>query len=287
MLVSTALLAFIILGLTAMFVQTQKAFKSGIKQSNITDAGRAIMDMIASDLSQMSDPHFTNVNFPYAGSNSPPTLYWTLVPPYLNQYENNSTVPFRTNQLDDIFLTVQTNAEWMGIGYTVSNWFTNGQGAIPGVGTLYRFFTSTTAPLATTNQLFNTFYLQTSYGTFTNTYFHRIADGVVHLKIYAYDADGNEMDWEPYYYEYGKTQVAPTYYYLQYPAVETNAANLLVTNYLPHSIDIELGILEPEAFEQARALYTSGATVAASNFLANAAGQVEIFRQHVIISAAP
>ena len=61
MLVSTAMLAFIVLGLTAMFIQTQKVFKTGIKQTTVTDAGRTIIDMIASDLSQMSDPHFTNV----------------------------------------------------------------------------------------------------------------------------------------------------------------------------------------------------------------------------------
>ncbi len=79
MLVSTAMLAFIVLGLTAMFVQTQKVFKTGIKQTTVTDAGRAIIDMIASDLSQMSDPHFTNVYYPIytpvPGFPNPPTLY--------------------------------------------------------------------------------------------------------------------------------------------------------------------------------------------------------------------
>jgi len=38
MLVSTAMLAFIVLGLTAMLIQTQKAFKTGIKQTTVTDA---------------------------------------------------------------------------------------------------------------------------------------------------------------------------------------------------------------------------------------------------------
>jgi len=64
MLVSTAMLSFIVLGLTAMFIQTQKAFKTGIKQTSVTDAGRAVIDMIASDLSQMADPHFTNFIIP-------------------------------------------------------------------------------------------------------------------------------------------------------------------------------------------------------------------------------
>jgi hypothetical protein len=34
------------LGLTAVLIQVQKAFKTGIKQNTITDAGRSIMDMI-------------------------------------------------------------------------------------------------------------------------------------------------------------------------------------------------------------------------------------------------
>ena len=71
MLVSVALLSFIVLGLTAMFVQTQKAFKTGIKQTDSTDAGRAVMEMIAADLSQLSDPHFTNVTFPVYPTSSP------------------------------------------------------------------------------------------------------------------------------------------------------------------------------------------------------------------------
>jgi Tfp pilus assembly protein PilV len=297
MLVSTAMLAFIVLGLTAMFVQTQKAFKSGIKQTTITDAGRTIIDMIASDLSQLSDPHFTNVYYPSNNGYAPPTLFWSFV--YSNDlvqfvFTNNNGVPvYRTNQLEDIFATVQTNNMWLGVGYSVSNWFTNGNGGpIPGVGTLYRFVASSNAPLFATNGLFTNFNNEIGYGTFTNTWFHRIADGVVHLKISAFDADGNEMLYESNYDQNAVAQYPGANWsdnYLQYPVIVPNWTNssLFVTNYLPHSIDIELGILEPEAFEHARALYSSGANVAASNYLYNAAGQVEIFRQHIIIPAAP
>jgi len=300
MLVSTAMLAFIVLGLTAMFVETQKVFKSGIKQTTVTDAGRAIVDMIASDLSQMSDPHFTNVYFPtnlypYAsvgGYPNPPTLYWQFTNANdLYQYTNNiNGVPVlcRTNQLEEIFATIQTNNTWIGVGYYVSNWFTDSAGGpIPGVGTLYRYVATTNAPLTTTNLLFANF----EYGSSSN--FHRIADGVIHLKIYAFDSDGNEMCWEPSYDQTGGIDRFPratSYAYLQYPVIVTNFANSLQTNYLPHSIDIELGILEPEAFEHARALFTATPYphVAASNYLATQClGQVEIFRQHIIIPAAP
>jgi len=300
MLVSTAMLAFIVLGLTAMFVQTQKVFKTGIKQTTVTDAGRTIIDMIASDLSQMSDPHFTNVYFPTNayptypafGSPNPPTLYWSLSGLELVQVITNNGVPvFRTNELEDIFATVQTNNTWVGVGYAVSNWFnnTNNGSPFPGVGTLYRYVATTNAPLYTTNLLYANYINQIGLGTFTNSLFHRIADGVVHLKIYAFDADGNEMYWEPYYDQYGQVYGFPRQYpYLQYPVIVTNLTRGGVqTNYLPHSIDIELGILEPEAFEHVRALYASGATAAAGQFLTNAAGQVEIFRQHIIIPSAP
>jgi hypothetical protein len=293
MLVSTAMLAFIVLGLTAMFIQTQKVFKTGIKQTTVTDAGRAIVDMMASDLSQMSDPHFTNVYFPTNSTlAAPPTLYWSLVPGYefvqSNLNNNGVLVPFRTNEVEDIFATLQTNNTWVGIGYTVSNWFTNSGGAIPGVSTLYRYVATTTAPLFSTNLLSWGFTNAWNSGNFTN--FHRIADGVVHLKIYAFDADGNEMYWEPYYDQYGYVYGFLSDRYLQYPVIVPDLTTNIppyVTNYLPHSIDIELGILEPEAFEHARALFTSGATNAAAAFLANAAGQVEIFRQHILIPAAP
>jgi predicted transcriptional regulator with HTH domain len=288
MLVSTAMLAFIVLGLTAMFVQTQKVFKTGIKQTTVTDAGRTIIDMIASDLSQMSDPHFTNVNgYPYFSPPnfpSPPTLNWAWSGLDLVQVVTNNGVPvYRTNELEDIFAMVQTNNTWVGVGYAVSNWFnnTNNGSPFPGVGTLYRYSTNITAPLTITNPPLINGFLSAINGTFINC--HRIADGVVHLKIYAYDAGGNETQRE-WLADSGQISLQT----FQYPVVVTNSTIPVTyqTNYLPRSIDIELGILEPEAFEHVRALYASGATAAAGQFLTNAAGQVEIFRQHIIIPSA-
>jgi len=295
MLVSTAMLAVIVVGLTAMLIQTQKAFKTGIKQTTVTDAGRAIVDMIAADLSQSSDPHFTNVintNFSYPLPPYPTNLFWQWIPAYdLIQSNLNGSgimVPFRVNELEDIFVTVQTNNTWLGIGYCVSNWFTNsGTGLpFPGLYTLYRYVTNTTAPL--TNDIF--LYTNFQYSLQNNfTNFHRIADGVVHMKITAYDASGNEDPNELYIesLNYNSTSLNPVP--IQYPVVEFNPTNssMYITNYLPHSVDIELGILEPEAFEHARALFTAGATVAAEQYLSTCAGQVEIFRQHIIIPAAP
>jgi hypothetical protein len=282
MLVSVAMLAFIILGLTAMFVQTQKAFKSAIKQTAATDSGRAVIDIIAADLSQMTDPHFTNVpnTFNLRAVKPPqlyPTnLYWRSFGPYLVQVINNpgSATLYRTNQLQVIMATIQTNSTWLGVGYYVSNWFTNSTGGtLPGVGTLYRYVAQINGPMITNNFFYNNFW------TADASNFHRIADGVIHLKIYAYDANGNVNTNELL------SPDGPVSYPNVSP-VSWNSTNF-VTNYLPHSIDIELGVLEPEAFEHARALYTAGAYAAASTNLAKAAAQVQIYRQHIIIPAAP
>ncbi|HZM04629.1 MAG TPA: hypothetical protein VFC44_16610 [Candidatus Saccharimonadales bacterium] len=284
MLVSTALLAFIVLGLTAMFVEVQKAFKTGIKQSSITDSGRTIVDMIAGDLQQLSDAQIANVYLPGQIFPLPPpqtetlNLYWQWNPS-MDLVQSNDTV-VRTNQLQDIFAMVETNGTWLGIGYTVSNWFTNLNGsAIPGVGTLYRYVGQTNAPLDTNNGLFQGF-----YSPLSTTNFHRIADGVVHLKIYAFDADGNEYPYEALN-DYPITgSPSPIF---AYPTPGTNSAGQYQTNRLPHSLDIELGILEPETFEHVRALYASGATAAAGQLLTNSPTKVEIFRQHIIVPAAP
>jgi hypothetical protein len=284
MLVSTAMLTFIVLGLTAMFIQTQKAFKTGIKQSDSTDAGRAVIDLIASDLVQMSDPHFTNVPLPTGPvtTTSPTNFSWQLTGNDLYQTitgPNGSTI--WTNQLNDLYILVQTNSTWYGVGYAVSNWFTNGSGgSLPGVGTLYRYITSTNGPLTQTNPLYGNIQNDVEQsGAFNNC--HPVANGVVDLKITAYDAQGN-MNTNQLLHP---NSIFP----FSYPVVVYNPTNLslYITNYLPHAVDIELGVLEPEAFEHARALYTAGATAAAQNYLAGCAGQVQIFRQHIIIPAAP
>src|SRR5438552_7914811 len=63
--VAVSLLAVIIVGLLAMFYQTQRAFRSGIAQVDVLEGGRATLDLISRELQEMtaaSDPMITNVN---------------------------------------------------------------------------------------------------------------------------------------------------------------------------------------------------------------------------------
>jgi hypothetical protein len=252
MLVSTAMLSFIILGLTAVFVQTQRAFKTGIKASTVTDAGRTIMDMIASDMRQMSDAQNLGVT----------NLYWTWSENSL-QYENN--LPFRTNQVDEFYVLEHTNTTWLGVGYAVLN-------LVPGsgnsVGTLYRYQTNFNAPFIT-NGLFWPFFNSVNTQAFTNqAYWHRVADGVISLKLRAYDQNGNEPWIESTYYgDYANDAQ------ISYP---------FSSNTLPNAVDVELAILEPDALAQARSL--TGVPKALNDFMSsNALTRMEVFRRRISI----
>lgn len=265
MLVSTAMLSFIVLGLTAMFVQTQKAFKTGIKASTITDAGRTITDMIAADMRQMSDgnnPGITN-------------LYWSWTE---NSMQSNNNLPFRTNQVDAIYLLEHTNTMWMGVGYAVQNLVPNSGST---VGTLYRYETNFTAPYLLTNNLFWPFQEAVQTQNFTNAVnWHRVADGVISLKLFAYDQNGNEPGVEAYY---GDWEPQGTY---SYPLSSNRLPNTVdwELNTLPTAVDVELAILEPDALTRARAMAANPNLTPFKNFMStNALTTMEIFRRRISI----
>jgi hypothetical protein len=251
MLVSTAMLSFIVLGLTAVFIQTQRAFKTGIKATTVTDAGRTIMDMIASDMRQMSDAQNLGVT----------NLYWTWS---ANSYEYQDNERFRTNQLDGIYVLEHTNTTWMGVGYAVQNLLPENSGF--SFGTLYRYQTNFSAPFIT-NNLFWPFLESIEANNFTNqAYWHRVADGVISLKLRAYDQNGNEPWIESTYYgDYADDAR------ISYP---------FISNTLPNAVDVELAILEPDALAQAR--FLAGVPTALNSFMSsNALTRMEVFRRRI------
>jgi type II secretory pathway component PulJ len=254
MLVSTTLLVIIVLGLTAMFIQTQKAFKGGFTQTDVSESGRTVVDMMARDLQQMSDAKDANIqNFFYgirAGS-------W--VP------QNDGTTSW-TNYLTDMFALERINTTWFGVGYAVSNAISGGISASqPIVGTLYRYVYQTN-DLPTDNPVnFFTNQANSTVNPFPPTNFNRIIDGVIHLRFRAFDVNGSEI-----------TNAA-------LPGVLQLPADSLSTP-LPNSIELELGILDPQIVEQLRALGTN--TQAQMNFLTNRIGAVHVFRQQIPVRAA-
>ncbi|MEP6663974.1 MAG: hypothetical protein ABJC04_09950, partial [Verrucomicrobiota bacterium] len=118
MMVATGLLVVIMLGLTTMFTQTQRAFRSGLKQTDVFEGGRALMDLLTRDLESAVDAGSSNlVNFNYF---------------YLTTNLQSSDGLNRTNQLDYLYVLSRFNSEWTGTGFTFSN-------TVPGVVDLYRF----------------------------------------------------------------------------------------------------------------------------------------------------
>ena len=268
MLVSTAMLSFIVLGLTAMLIQTQKAFKTGIKQNTITDSGRSIVELITGDLRQMSDAQNPLVtNFFWGNPNIAA----------VTNYENG--VAIRTNELNDIFILEHTNTTWLGVGYSVSNYATLGNPNVNlGIGALYRYETnfSTLVP-GLTNDLYYPFYsnVDAAIPNFPPGYWHKVADGVIDFKIRAFDQYGNENDFTAN----GE---------FSYPIRANLQLGLAASNTLPNSVELEFGILEPDALIQVRDLANNPNRTPLLNFLStNSAPKMEIFRQRITVAAAP
>lgn len=261
MLVSTAMLTFIVIGLTAVFIQTQRAFKTGIKASTVTDAGRTIMDMIATDMRQMSDAQNIGVT----------NLYWSWSGNYVQMGQLDQ--PFRTNQLDEIYVLEHTNTTWLGVGYAVVNLVPSAGESGVAFGTLYRYQTNFNAPFIT-NNLFWPFLNSVENRSFTNqAYWHRVADGVVSLKLRTYDQYGNEPWIESTYYgDYANANDEQPVQ-ISYP---------FSSNTLPNTVDVELAILEPDALAQAR--FLTQVPTALSNYMSsNALTKMEVFRRRISI----
>jgi len=244
MMVAVSLLVVIVLGLTMMFLQTQKAFKIGLRQVDIFENGRAAMEIIKRDLEQTCDAgqgfNVCNLKIAYSG-------YKPLI-----QTENGHF--FRSNQIWSVYSLGKNGSQWITSGYVVTNLNSN---TVSCVGTLYRYTYSTNAALIqlTNNYLLNLF--QDSSPAKSDN-FTRVADGVVHFTIHAYNSNLRYLDDEISF---------PTMLYGD-------------TNNVPDMLDVELGILDPETYEQVRLMPAA----VQANFLASRAGKVHIFRQQIPIS---
>ncbi len=171
------LLSVIVIGLMAMFNQTQRAFRAGMAQTDQLEGGRMFTDLILRDLQQITPTYQTNgVNFFAEIPNYSPLL---LTLP-------GSSNLLRTNILQDIFFMSRYNQNWNGVGYFVR---TNPSyfGIMNQVGTLYRF--ETNVPVAQ--------YIGDGYRPFL-TYLNatnpsnisKVLDGVVEFHVQCFDNNG-------------------------------------------------------------------------------------------------
>ncbi len=338
-LITVALLAFIIIGLLAMFSQTQRAFTGSMHDTDMLESGRIVMDSMARDFEPMQPacpPFYTGAittNFYAENSALFAPLAWTEGLPGTGGITGPQVQ--RTNFIQNIFFVSKVNQNWFGTGYAV---LPNYQNA--GIGTLYRF----SYPVAKFDNSNDVAYAGTwfryavQYGflyyartnlTVTNIintgpfphigpggqfvgnansygwgYVNRIADGIVHLRVQAFAADGFPIvnyNSDPNIRFQYPTNVYGAFF-------RTNAVNLPYSAYsvvpqawvlmpgtaglpdnvyfwsnsVPAYVELELGIMEPQVYLRYKAIGDFN-PVGQANYLSNHVAQVHLFRQRIPI----
>jgi hypothetical protein len=267
LLVVMTLLSFIVLGLMAVFSQTQRAFKVGLSQVDVLESGRAAMDLITGEVEEMAamtamGSNWVNCFIAIPGGNTD-----------LEQELPGSAV-VRTNVLQDFFFVRQSNLDWTGIGYTIL------EGAA-GMGTLYRY--ETNRPLrevqaGTPPEGLFAFFLDELSRTPRSDRLTRVADGVIHFRIQAYGTNGVLLD--PYYHRGAYPTITVDYD----PASPSQFLYEFRSNALPTAVEIELAVVEPDVVERVQALPAAGTI--RQEYLAKETGKVHVFRQRVPIRRA-
>jgi prepilin-type N-terminal cleavage/methylation domain-containing protein len=255
-LVAVTLMSVIVLGLLAMFGQTQRAFRTGITQVDVLEAGRSAMDLMARELAEAkptSLPFSTNF---YAGWNN------YFLPQALPGDSASGGSQWRTNIQQNVLFTVRDNQTWTGIGYAVEYSANNY------IGTLYRYETNASAldPGLVARLAVNAFNAKATRA--------HLLDGVVELRVRAYDTAGRLIS--PY--NIPPKAANNVLAYNNIPG-ELSYNYYFVSNAAPAYVDLELGVLEAKTAERARNL----SAAAQYNFLTNQAAHVQIFRQRIPI----
>jgi len=246
--VAVAILGVIIVGLLAMFYQTQRAFRTGLTQVDILESGRAAMQLIREDLQEAAySEEALTTNFQVSLS------YPSLPPLPLPGYDGADPANTATIMAQDVSFLRRNNDEWTGESLRVVD-------AGGGVGTLYRL-------LVLTNRYYigplSDFVRSSAF----STNFMRVADGIVHFRVQPFDSKGLMItNPVPGFW------VQPTGY-------------LFASNSLPAFVDIELGVLEPKSVEQFRSRTNNAAK--AQEYLLRQAPRIHFFKQRVTLRNAP
>lgn len=289
-LVVLVLLSLIVLALMAVFSGIQRAFRASLTQTDTLEGGRAVMDLMANDLESMT-PSYGVSNILYNSANGrvqlwvnpqdPPTpinfsaqtvAYGSPPSPLYQPLISSPTGRMRTNILENIFILSKDNINgvrsWIGTGYSVSTNLPDGT-----LYPLFRFYMTTNASsgLSAVWDLYESF---VRFNYTNGAQWSHLMDGVVDLTARAYDTNGA---WITNGYTF------PLNFHVQNVLAlgSTLGESQLwfCSNAVPASVQIEMGTLEDRALRHAEGL--SGLNQ--SNYLANDAAQVHIFRRRVWI----
>jgi type II secretory pathway pseudopilin PulG len=281
-LVVVVLMALIVLALMAVFSSTQAAFRASLTQTDVLEGGRAAMGMFKSDLESLT-PSFGQSNVVLNGGY---TFGYTPVNLFVTnnsyQYQSgpaplmqslagvSSPTTQRTNVLQKFFILTRQNTAWTGVGYVVDTASTNY------FNPLYRF-TMPPANVSARNMpgmLFSNFLANTVLPVSpANTNMSHLVDGVMYLTVHAYDLNGYWMTNTTEIYG-GRFVTNQNVYFI--PPAWGEVGFYMFSNTLPASVEIQLGLLEDRTLQRAESIPDS---ITRSNYLAQHAGQVHLFRQ--------
>jgi hypothetical protein len=274
--VVVALLSVIVLGLMAMFNQTQRAFRLGMSQTDVLESGRMATEMISRELGQITPCKLDRTNFAPNFAVQVMNVTWQALPGAGDR---------RTNILQDVFFLSRQNQTWTGIGYFVR---TNlpGNSSVPGgvgpIGTLYRFETNMTAFQFDRNPAGLVAGFNAVVNQLASNNVSKVLDGVVHFRIRPYDPAGWVIPFNPSW----STTV---------PTCMTNG-NMVVTNFVagevrlydffsnmvPASVEFEIGALEPQAYDHYKVLPNEAVQWQyLTNQDARAVSHMHLFRQRI------
>ena len=296
-LVTIALLALITLGLFAALDQVQRAFRSGMSQVDQLEAGRAVTEMLPRELEQATPCGGNAVTFStqIIPNSAPLTQSLPGIP--------GMATTMRTNLLQDCFILTRQNQTWVGIGYCVRVSDASGRLYLPesgpgqlGVGSLYRFTASTNVLMnnglaADPGQLYAQFKAAAQVGSAAIS--NRICDGVVHFCLAAFATNGFPIFSDGVrtnaYFRTDALSIPPRYNIVHpvqaipnssYPG-NLGALNFL-SNAVPASVGIELGILEQPSWERYNSIPAPAARLAYLQ-RSDVSSRVHLFRQRISI----
>ena len=316
--VAVSLMTLIVVALYSMFNQTQKAMRLNEAQVDSAERGRGVLELVSRELesARVGLRHeATNLwlRTPMLGSTQSDGMISAQL----------TVPPLRTNVFDDVYYLTKAERAWRGVGYVVLQNTNVGVEPrlgrpLPGLGTLYRYET----PLTNRDYAFPSTNLWASFvkelpasanGTIslTNaTNFAQISQGIVHFRVLPYDTKGQLM-------AYGTTNVDSTYRLVRnnvqlgnrpYPLSNiqgplASSANVVLglgaapadplatlttfrSNALPAYLELELGVLEPDAVRTYNQMIKDDQPAQAANFLQRRIAKVQIFRKRIPLRTA-
>jgi hypothetical protein len=270
-----------------MFHQTQKAFRSSMTQVDVLESGRSMTDLIARELEQMVPSQFSYTNNAN-NLNNPSINFFAFVSPDFAQpllQELPGNAAPRINVVQTMFLLSKVNQDWIGTGYQVRPDYLNA-----GLGTLYRF--STNVPKARARGLSQAFLNALPPLGVAPTNLNRVADGVVHFRVIAFDTNGvpivvsnNRLAFP---WSINRTLIGITNSFGSYDSLNNQNNYYFLSNAVPASLELEIGFLEPHLVDKYRAISGGQSNVPALEaaqrlFLSNHVANVHLFRQRIPI----